>query len=61
MQHIDLTDEEVEVLRNLVRHHVDEMDVEVGRTDTREFKMMLKHQRDVLEQALEKLSGKVPA
>lgn len=61
MQNVELTNEEAEVLRELLRHHVAEMDVEVGRTDTWDFKMMLKHRREVLEKTLSKLEQPVPA
>jgi hypothetical protein len=55
------TAEEVEVLREVVRHKVDEVDVEISRADALQFKSMLKHRRDVLANVLEKLTGTTPA
>jgi len=57
MQTLELTPEEIEVLREVVQHCTSEMDVEVRRTDTREFKEMLKHRREVLAHILAKLPG----
>jgi hypothetical protein len=57
MQHVDFTSEELEVLRELLQHITTEMDVEVFRTDTHDFKTMLKHRRDVVERILAKLSS----
>ncbi len=56
MQHIELTIEELEILRDLIRHQIDSMDVEVFRTDTRGYKEMLKRRRAVLETVLTKLA-----
>jgi hypothetical protein len=57
MQHVDFTSEELEVLRELLQHITTEMDVEVFRTDTHDFKTMLKHRRDLVERILAKLSS----
>ncbi len=57
MQNIELTPEEQEVLRDVVQHNLTEVDVEVFRTDTHDFKEMLKHRRDILEHILTKLSA----
>ncbi len=56
MQNFEFTPEELEVLREVVQHGISEIDVEVFRTDTHDFKEMLKHRRDVLEHILNKLS-----
>jgi hypothetical protein len=56
MQTIQFAAEELEVLRDLLAHHLAEIDVEVFRTDTRDFKMKLKHRREILEQLLAKIS-----
>lgn len=60
MQTLDFTPEEVEALRELVKSSVTGMDREVMRTDTREFKAMLKHRREVFEQVLAKLEAGAP-
>jgi len=56
MQHLELSAEEVEALRGLLESHINEMDVEVDRTDTHDFKEMLKHRRNLLRQILNRLS-----
>src|SRR5579859_6903149 len=54
MQKLELTLEEAEVLKEVLQHGLTEVDVEVFRTDTRDFKEMLKHRRDLLD-ALQKV------
>ena len=56
MQAIEFSDEEAEVLREILRHGLSGIDIEVFRTDSRDFKEKLKHRRQVLEQLLEKMS-----
>lgn len=55
MNELHLDAEEMEILRDLLKHVVGEMDVEVFRTDTRDFKSKLKHRREVLEHILAKI------
>ena len=57
MQKLELTLEEAEVLKELLQHGLTEMDVEVFRTDTHDFKQMLKHRRDILGRLLTKLTA----
>jgi len=57
MQSFEFTPEEVEILREVLRHKIDEVDVEMFRTDTHDFKQMLKHRRDLLDHLLSKFSG----
>ncbi len=59
MQTIEFTMEEMEVLREMLQHKIDEVDVETFRTDTHDFKQMLKHRRELLERMLAKV-GQVP-
>lgn len=56
MHHIEMTDEQLEVLREVLRHELEAINIEVFRTDTHDFKEMLKHRREVLERVLEKIS-----
>jgi hypothetical protein len=56
MMHIEMSVEEADALRQVLEHQVEQMDVEIDRTDTRDFKKMLQHRRDVLKQILGKLS-----
>ncbi|HTL15883.1 MAG TPA: hypothetical protein VL793_01530 [Patescibacteria group bacterium] len=57
MQSLEFTTEELDVLRELLRAKIDEIDVETFRTDTHDFKQMLKHRRDVLEHMMIKLTN----
>jgi hypothetical protein len=57
MQKLELTLEEAEVLKELLQHGLTEVDVEVFRTDTHDFKEMLKHRRDVLGHVMTKLTA----
>jgi hypothetical protein len=49
MYHIELSGEELSVLRETLENHVEEMRVELAHTDTHEFKKILKHRMEVLE------------
>ena len=57
MQNLSLSPEESEILRDVLRHLIVDMDVEVFRTDTHDYKEMLKHRRELLERVFEKLSA----
>ncbi len=57
MQTFEFTPEEQEVLRDLLQNRIGEIDIEVFRTDTHEFKEMLKHRKETLEHVLEKLAA----
>ncbi len=56
MQSLEFTAEELEVLREVLQRGVTEIDAEVFRTDTHEFKAILKHRREVLEKILTRIS-----
>jgi len=55
MQNGELTYDESEVLREVLQHAVNELDIEIGRTDTHDFKEKLKQRRLILENLLSKL------
>jgi len=57
MQNNEFTPEERDALISVLQHGLSEIDVEIFRTDTREFKDKLKHRREVLLQALVKLES----
>jgi hypothetical protein len=57
MQHLELTVGEAEVLREVLQHTIHEMGVEVCRTDSHEYKEMLKRRRTVLEKVVVKLAA----
>ena len=56
MQHIELSADEVETLRELIERRLTEMEVEIERTDTHDFKENLKHKRRMLRQVSTKLA-----
>lgn len=55
MQTIAFTTEEMAVLREVLDCRLNEIGMEVVRTDRHDFKQMLKHRQEVLEQVLAKL------
>jgi hypothetical protein len=55
MQSYEFSLEEVEVLRGILRQAITSLDVEVFRTDTHDFKEMLKRRRQIMERILTKL------
>ena len=59
MQCIEFTPEELDVLREVLQHKMEEASVEMFRTDTHDFKQMLKHRQQVMEHILAKLSTPV--
>jgi hypothetical protein len=56
MLNTELTVEETEVLREVLRQHLKEMEIEIDRTDTHDYKVMLRHRRDLLRSVLNKLA-----
>jgi hypothetical protein len=60
MQKLEFSSDELDLLREMLQHALSEIDVEVFRTDTHDFKTMLKGRRELMEQILAKLSA-VPA
>ena len=57
MQRIELTAEEAETLQQLLEHQIQELEVEVFRTDTHDFKEKLKDRRMILNHLLEKVGA----
>ena len=55
MQKLELSPEELDLLRDILQHALSEIDVEVFRTDTYDFKALLKGRRQLMEQILSKL------
>ena len=60
MLNTEFTAEERDVLREVLEHQINELDVEADRTDTHDFKQKVRHRRDVLKQVLAKINA-VPA
>jgi len=59
MHSIDFTPEELDILREVLQHKMEEAGVEMFRTDTHDFKQMLTHRQEVMEHILAKLSTPV--
>ncbi len=57
MQNLELAPEEVEVLQEVLDHERNELDVEIFRTDTHDFKVKLKHRREIVDQIMSRLSA----
>jgi hypothetical protein len=57
MMNMEFSQEEVEVLREMLRRGGDGLDVEISRTDSIEFKQMLIKRREIMEQIAQKLSA----
>ena len=57
MQSVTFSAEEIEVLREVLRAKIDELDVETFRTDSHDSKLKLKHRREVLEHLLARFSA----
>ncbi len=55
MQTVQLTSEELDLLRQVLEHNLAEIDIEVSHADSREFKTMLKRRRETLEHLLSRL------
>jgi len=55
MQRLEFSPEELDLLRDILQHALSEIDVEVFRTDTRDFKTMLKGRRELMAHILAKL------
>ena len=60
MASIELSAEELEALREVLEHQVQQMDIEIDHTDTHDFKRRLQHRRDLLKNILAKASA-IPA
>ena len=52
----ELSREETDVLAEVLHHALKELDIEIDRTDTHDYKMMLRHRRDLLGSVLNKLA-----
>ncbi len=57
MHTFELSPEEMEVLREILQHELKQMEIEIFRTDSPDFKQILKHRRDILEQLMRKCSS----
>ena len=60
MQNLQLSQDEAETLREVLHQMVADMDLEVLRTDTRDYKAMLKQRRALLQDILQKRSPSLP-
>lgn len=56
MKPMEFTDEELEVMQQVIERRLATLEVEIRHTDHAEFKDILKHRRHVLNAILERLS-----
>jgi hypothetical protein len=61
MVHVDLSEEECAVLRELLALRSQTIQHEIHHTDSREFRARLRHQEDVLRDLSERLRVEEPA
>lgn len=57
MKSLELTANECEILRDVVRRQLADLDLEIRHTDTRDFKAMLRNRKQLLESVLGKLAA----
>ena len=55
MHHLELNDEERTELAHLLQHTVSQLRIEIGHTDHRDFREMLRHRLDVVEGLLHRV------
>jgi hypothetical protein len=51
----EFTSEEIEALSEGLDRQIRELDIEIDHTDTHDFKMKLRHHRDLLKSILQKI------
>ncbi|MGN6554731.1 MAG: hypothetical protein ACTHLW_13565 [Verrucomicrobiota bacterium] len=56
MSHIEISNEEQELLTDVLDNDLLQLEVEIERTDSHDFKEGLKHRRDVLKGLLNKVT-----
>ena len=56
MQNNEFTHEEMDILREVMQHAINELEIEIGRTDALDFKGGLKRRRAIMERIFAKLS-----
>ncbi len=61
MPHLELEDNELEVLEETVASRISGLNVEIAHTDHREFRQSLKERRDTLTKVWEKMRQFKPA
>ena len=54
---VELTPEERDLLAEVLRSYLASLEVEIGHTDHRDFKVLLKHRRALLTGLLQKVQG----
>ncbi len=62
MDAINLTDNEITVVRDVIQNYLSELHTEISHTDDRDFKAALKRRQDLLQGVLQKLvsAGRQP-
>ncbi len=54
MSRLDLTDEEMDLLLQILRTHQETLDYELSRADNLDFKTMLRHRRELVAHLIER-------
>jgi hypothetical protein len=54
---VEFNAQELEVMRDVLRHSLSELDTEIVHTDSHDFKEMLKHRKAMLAKVLHKTSA----
>ncbi len=57
MSQLEMTTEEAELVRSMLRNHLATLDMEIDHTDHRDFKRMLLERRDKVASLLERCSA----
>ena len=57
MQCVEFRPQELDLLRDMLQHALSDINVEVFRTDTHDFKALLKGRRELMEQILAKVTA----
>ncbi len=60
MIHLELTEQDADILRQTIRHALGELSYEIANTDSQDFRDALKAKRDVLAKLEETLAAGAP-
>ncbi len=60
MQHLELSEEEMEILNQVVQNSLAALELEVQHTDHQEYKNLLKHRREKMRTLVDKLRPRIP-
>ncbi len=61
MVHLELTDEEARILQNVIDNYRSHLEVEIHRTEKREFRQALEKRQEFLVDIVERIKGQAAA